>query len=80
MAERHACWESDGVLIDVTPKPDEETQILFLPDNEPWDGLPTPNTIVALSVADVLATVEAERHLSVKRAVFALQLRLKKGA
>ena len=80
-ADRHACWDKDGALIDVTPKPDEETRILFLPDNTPWNGLPTPNTIVALSdKPDVLAVVEAEQRSSISKAACALQLRLKRGA
>jgi len=34
-AEFHAVWvNSDGKLIDITPKPDGEKKILFLPDNK----------------------------------------------
>ena len=33
-AEFHACWlNPDNELIDITPKPDNEAQILFLPDS-----------------------------------------------
>jgi hypothetical protein len=38
-AKRYCCWQSrDGVTIDITPKPEGETKILFLPDPRPWDG------------------------------------------
>ncbi|MGX9728002.1 MAG: SEC-C metal-binding domain-containing protein [Candidatus Electronema sp. VV] len=34
-AEFHACWiNNDNIIIDITPKPDCETQILFLPDSK----------------------------------------------
>jgi len=38
----HAVWRSlDGSLIDVTPRADEQTRILFLPDfKKVWDGDP----------------------------------------
>lgn len=38
-AERHACWVSPkGDLVDITPKLHDETEVLFLTDNEPWNG------------------------------------------
>ena len=38
----HAVWRSpDGTLIDVTPKEDHQTEILFLPDSQAvWEGEP----------------------------------------
>ena len=38
----HAVWCClDGSLIDVTPRKDEQTEILFLPDSEAvWEGQP----------------------------------------
>lgn len=38
--EFHACWVSpEGELLDVSPKPDGETTILFLPDKaRKWEG------------------------------------------
>jgi len=44
-AERHAVWEVDGELIDVTPKPGKEERICFLPDTSAWDGNRVANTI-----------------------------------
>lgn len=38
-AERYACWLSpEQKTIDVTPKPDGETRILFFSDPDPWNG------------------------------------------
>lgn len=33
-AEHHAVWKSGDKLIDITPKKDDETQIVFIPDPE----------------------------------------------
>ncbi|MHB8902023.1 MAG: hypothetical protein ACYC6Y_24970 [Thermoguttaceae bacterium] len=38
-AERYICWRSpEGIVIDVSPKPDGEKRILFLEGSDPWDG------------------------------------------
>ena len=44
-AEHHACWrKQNGAIVDVTPKPDGEATILFLPDPDcPWEGKPIRN-------------------------------------
>jgi hypothetical protein len=49
-AEFHAVWVSpDGKRIDVTPQPDKEKTILFLPDSvRVWDGTPVHNFRKAL--------------------------------
>lgn len=48
-AERFACWRSpEGELLDVTPKPDGERRVLFLPDATPWDGARTMPQLAAL--------------------------------
>jgi hypothetical protein len=49
-AEFHSVWVSDhGKLIDVTPQPDKEETILFLPDSvRVWNGSPVPNFRKAL--------------------------------
>lgn len=49
-AEFHAVWVSaEGELIDVTPQPDHEATILFLPDSERvWESRPVPNIRKAL--------------------------------
>ena len=50
-AEFHACWLSpEEELIDITPKPDRERTILFLPDPLlKFDGKPIPSRIEPLS-------------------------------
>jgi hypothetical protein len=49
--EFHAVWSSpQGRLLDVTPKPDGETRILFLPDNKRvYRNEPVDNIRLALS-------------------------------
>jgi len=48
--EFHAVWVSaDGELVDVTPKPDGEKKILFIPDPiRIWDKKPVPSFRLAL--------------------------------
>src|SRR5438552_1876414 len=50
-AEFHAVWGSpDGKLIDVTPTPDGEKRILYLPDpKRKYQGTSLPNRFLALS-------------------------------
>ena len=65
--ERHAVWHTtDGRLIDVTPKPDDETSILFLPDNVAWDGRKTPSRIIPLrqDVPEVVAYAAASQRVN----------------
>ena len=49
--EFHAVWRSpDGLLVDVTPRPDGEERILFLPDpSRRFEGLRVDNIRVSLS-------------------------------
>ncbi|HVU25768.1 MAG TPA: hypothetical protein VHE13_16680 [Opitutus sp.] len=49
--EFHAVWRSpDGVLVDVTPRPDGEERILFVPDvSRRYEGLRVDNIRMALS-------------------------------
>lgn len=81
-AERHCCWLSpDGRLMDVTPKADGESQILFVPDCTPWKGERVCPQIEPLSqepvVQHYIDAVLAERQQWEKRIV---DLRLKQKA
>lgn len=43
-AEFHCVWQSDDTLIDITPKTDGETKIVFLPDSHhTWNGHVIPS-------------------------------------
>lgn len=57
--EFHACWKSpSGNLVDITPKPDGEQQILFVPDsNREWDRGFVGNIRVPLCAGDFVATI-----------------------
>lgn len=69
-AEFHAVWVSpEGELIDITPKPDGETQILFVPDNKRvYENEPVDNFRLALS-----DDPEVQRIMQQSEQMFALR-------
>jgi hypothetical protein len=72
-AEFHGVWVSpEGALIDITPRLDRATVLLFLPDSRrTFQGEVIPNRFLALSQSpDVLAVVRnAEWHANLRSEV-----------
>lgn len=65
-AEFHSVWRSPGgELIDVTPKPDGERRVLFVPDaGRVWDGgPPPPNLFRPLSDSPLASMLQSMKDL-----------------
>lgn len=71
-AEFHAIWrDQNGTLVDITPKDDGETRILFLPDNtRVWEKELVPNIRRVLDNSP-----EARKKLEIADALFAIKKR-----